>query len=161
MELAGCYPDRVRALALVDSAGLKPRRGLKYKFKIFAHKILKKCGFRGLKGSSDYKKLTPSMKATFVNVVNYDQTPLLKDIAHPTAIFWGREDRETPPYMARRLKKGLRNSEIFWLDGGHYAYADDYNVFIAVLSAFLRTLDKDSGETALVKEKYLSDGEIV
>ena len=42
--LAAYYPERVNKLVLVDSAGVKPRRGIKYYFRITLHKILKKFG---------------------------------------------------------------------------------------------------------------------
>lgn len=138
IEIAANRPNTVRKLVLVDSAGLKPRRGLKYYIKIGLHKILKKLGFKGLSGSADFKVLSPLMKETFKNVVNYDQTPLLKNISCPTAIFWGDEDSETPAYMARRFEKGIADSSIFWLHGGHFAYAEDSAKFITILKAFVK-----------------------
>lgn len=137
MELAAKYPDRVAALALVDSAGIKPRRKPSYYVKVFLHKFLKKLGFKGLSGSSDYSVLSPVMKATFVNVVNYDQTPVLKDIKCPVALFWGRNDTETPPYMAETIKNGVSDAHIFWLEGGHFAYLDDAEKFYVILKSFI------------------------
>lgn len=137
LEIAATHPEIVRSLALVDSAGLKPRRKPSYYLRIYLHKLLVKLGRKGLKGSKDYRVLSPIMKATFKNVVSYDQSGLLDLIKCPTAIFWGRKDRETPPYMAKKFKKGIIGSEIFWLDGGHFAYVDDAEKFIAVLRAFL------------------------
>lgn len=149
MELAAKHADRVRAIVLVDSAGLKPRRGMRYYLRVGIHKLLKKLGFRGLKGASDYRMLTPVMKQTFKNVVNYDQTHLLCNINCPCAIFWGKQDKDTPSYMARKLKRGIKNSELFWLDGGHFAYVDDFNKFYVILFAFLRSLDSQNGEVAV------------
>lgn len=143
MEIAAGHPEFVRSLVLVDSAGIKPKRGLKYYIKVFTHKILKKLGSKGLKGSKDYQVLSPIMKKTFVNVVNYDQTPFLKDIVCPTAIFWGRKDKVTPLYMAKKLNDGISDSEIFYLDGGHFAYIQDDKTFVAVLSAFLENTAKN------------------
>lgn len=59
--IAAKYPEKVEKLVLVDSAGIKPRRGIKYRLKILLHKILKKFG-KGLKGSKDYRALSPVMK---------------------------------------------------------------------------------------------------
>ncbi len=137
IEIASSRPDLVRSLVLVDSAGLKPRRKPSYYLKIYLHKALVRLGFRGLKGSKDYRVLSPVMKETFKNVVSYDQSGLLSEIHCPTAIFWGGKDKVTPPYMAKKLKKGIRGSEIFWLNGGHFAYVDDADVFISILRAFL------------------------
>lgn len=137
MEIAVLRPDLVRSLILVDSAGLKPRRKPSYYVRIYLHKILVRLGGKGLKGSKDYRVLSPVMKETFKNVVSYDQSGILCKIKCPTAIFWGNKDNQTPPYMAKKLKRGIKGSEIFWLGGGHFAYVDDFDKFITVLNAFL------------------------
>ncbi len=136
LQLAATHGDAVEKLALVDSAGIKPRRGLKYYIRVGLHKALKRLGLRGLRGSQDYRKLSPHMRETFKRVVNYDQSGLLNKIECPTAVFWGNKDRETPLYMAKKIKKGIADSEIFLLDGGHFAYADDAKRFLAILHAF-------------------------
>ncbi len=156
LELATFFKERVNALVLIDSAGLKPRRSLAYYFKVFAHKLLKKLGLKGLKGSSDYRALSPIMKRTFVNVVNYDQTYLLPQIECPTAIFWGEGDTETPVYMARKLKKKIKGSQLFMLKGGHFSYADDYATFISILSAFL----KETNSPKTIQDSVEGDGGI-
>lgn len=136
LEIAAAHPERVSALALVDAAGLKPRRKPSYYFRVAAHKILRGLGGKGLAGSSDYRALSPVMKATFVRVVNYDQTPLLPSVKCPTAVFWGRDDGDTPPYMAKKFVRGIRGAHLFYLEGGHFAYLTD-PTFFPVLKAFL------------------------
>ena len=141
MEICAKFPDVAKGLVLVDSAGLKPRRKLSYYLKITLHKLLKKLGFKGLKGSKDYQVLSFIMKETFKKVVQYDQTYLLKDIKVPTAIFWGKYDTETPLYMARKLNKKIEDSSLFLLDGGHFSYIDDYDTFLSILSAFITEVE--------------------
>lgn len=137
IEIAAKYGDIVEKLVLVDSAGLKPRRGLKYYFRVYLHKLLRKLKLKGLKGSSDYSKLSPVMKETFKNVVNYNQKPSLPHINVMTAIFWGRKDSETKPYMARYFNKYIKDSAVFYLMGGHFAYIEDAFTFLTVLKSFL------------------------
>ena len=137
LELAARHPERVRALALVDAAGLKPRRKPSYYLRVAAHKLSKRFGGRGLSGSADYRSLSPVMKGTFVKVVNYDQTPLLGMVKCPTAVFWGKEDGDTPMYMARKFVRGIKDSSLFLLEGGHFAYLHD-PTFFPVLHAFLK-----------------------
>ena len=133
-------------LVLVDSAGIKPRRGIKYRLKILMHKILKKFG-KGLKGSKDYRVLSPVMKKTFQNVVNYDETYLLSDITADTAIFWGDKDKETPLYMARKLNKKIKSSHLFLLtNAGHFSYLDNSGYFLKILSAFIYGNDATFGD---------------
>ncbi|CDE72924.1 hydrolase alpha/beta domain protein [Acidaminococcus sp. CAG:917] len=138
IEIAATKPHLVNKLVLIDSAGIKPRRGIKYYFLVYLHKLLKRLRGRGLSGSMDYAVLSPVMKETFKKVVNYDQTNLLKKISCPTAIFWGKRDKETPGYMARKMRKNIAGSALFYLDGGHYSYIDDYNKFIKIFKAFVQ-----------------------
>lgn len=138
MELASSNQNSTKKLVLIDSAGCKPRRGLKYYFKVLTHKVLKKLGRKGLKGSNDYRVLSPVMRETFKNVVNYFQENQFEYIKCPTAIFWGKSDKETPPYMAKRIARGIKGSQIFWLEGEHFAYMDDFFKFFSILTAFLK-----------------------
>lgn len=136
------FPDRTQRLVLVDSAGLKPRRKPVYYIKVFAHKVLKKLGKKGLKGSSDYQILSPVMKQTFIKVVNCDQTSQLKDIVCPTAVFWGKNDKDTPLYMFAKFKKRIAGAQSFLLDGGHFSYVDDSVRFMLILRAYLKETDR-------------------
>ena len=138
MEIAAKFPDVASGLVIVDSAGIKPRRNPTYYIKIAIHKLMKKLGMKGLKGSNDYRVLSLLMKETFKKVVSYDQSYLLKDISVPTAIFWGKKDKDTPLYMARKLSKNIKDSSLFLLDGGHYAYVDDLEKFVSILTAFVQ-----------------------
>ena len=138
LEIAGKFPDAVNGLVLVDSAGLKPRRKPSYYVKILLHKFLKKLGFRGLQGSRDYRVLSFIMKETFKKVVSYDQTYLLEHINTPTLILWGKNDKETPLYMANKLEKKIKDSKLILLEGGHYAYVEDLANFVKILSAFVK-----------------------
>lgn len=138
MEIAAKFPDVASGLVLVDSAGIKPRRNPTYYIKIAIHKLMKKLGMKGLKGSNDYRVLSLIMKETFKKVVSYDQSYLLKDISVPTAIFWGKKDKDTPLYMAKKLSKNIKDSSLFLLDGGHYAYVDDLEKFVSILTVFVQ-----------------------
>jgi Predicted hydrolases or acyltransferases (alpha/beta hydrolase superfamily) len=137
LELAAKYPERIELLVLVDSAGLRPRRGLRYYLKVFTHKILKRFG-KGLSGSADYRALSPLMKRTFINVVNYNQAYLLKKIKAETAIIWGTHDKVTPWYMAKKFKRKISGSYLFPLtNAGHFSYLDNSAAFVKILSALV------------------------
>ena len=140
-EIAVRCPSVVERLVLIDSAGIKPRRKPSYYIKIALHKILKKFFGKGLRGSSDYAVLSDEMKKTFINVVGYDQRNDICRISQPTAVFWGKKDKETPLYMYRYYLKHVKQSEGFLLDGGHFSYVDDYAKFMAILLAYLKETD--------------------
>ena len=135
--LLASYLQDIKGLVLVDSAGLKPafsfkkwRRKLDYKIRRFFKMDVSNCG------SEDYKKLDSVMKATFKNVVNLYLDNLLPKIQCDSLIVWGRKDKDTPLYMAKRLKKGIKNSGLIILEGGHYSYLDSYGEFLAILDSY-------------------------
>ncbi len=139
MLFAVTYREIVDSLILIDSAGIKPRRGLSYYARISVHRLLKKLGHQGLRGSSDYSMLSDRDKKTFSNIVNLDLTPILADIVVPTLLIWGGRDKATPLYMAKKLKKGIINSDlVVFSRAGHFSYLDEPNATYAVIKYFLR-----------------------
>ena len=130
-------------VCLVDSAGLKPHRGLGYYFKVYKYKIYKKLfpNWKALSkfGSQDYVKLSPIMKQTFVRVVNENSASYAKFISADTLIIWGSKDKETKPYMAKKLNKLIRNSKLVFIEGaGHFSFLDNPNEFVILLDTFLK-----------------------
>lgn len=91
-------------MVLVDSAGIRPARSLRYYIKVYSYKAAKKLfAAPGLKtlgkrvlgrfinkaGSEDYRQSKGSMRQTFVKVINEDLTYLLPKILAPTLLVWG------------------------------------------------------------------------
>lgn len=132
-------------LVLVDSAGIKPKRGLLYYLRVKKYKRLKKKVLKNKLdkkvlenyGSSDYKSLSPVMKASFTMVVNEDLTPLLGLIGCETLIVWGKKDKDTKMYMARILKRKIKKSRLVVYNAGHYSYLERLDKFISDLYEFL------------------------
>lgn len=136
-------------LCLVDSAGILPKRNLKYWLRVNKYKRLKrKAEFNAdLKpklenyGSSDYKILCPVMKQTFINVVNEDLSRLTKFLNVPTIIVWGTKDQETKPYMAKKLHKYIKNSKLIFIkNAGHFSFLEKKEEFVIILDTFLKNL---------------------
>lgn len=132
----------VRGVVLADSAGMRPRRGPRYYLKVGAYKLAKRLGRGAGAGSADYRVLDETMRPVFVRVVNTFLERELPRIHCPVLIVWGRDDRDTPPYMAERLKKGIRDSDIVYLPGGHYSYLDSAAAFYRILTAFAEETEK-------------------
>ncbi len=137
MLLASRNNNKIKGIVLVDSAGLKPRFSIKkfckkisYKFKKLLKMDVSKCG------SADYRKLSGDMRETFKNIVNFHLDYCLEDIKCSTLIIWGKRDKDTPPYMARRLQRRIYNSGLVFLKGGHYSYLDCYGQFLAILNSY-------------------------
>ena len=137
MRLATISPD-VAGLILLDSAGVKPHRGVRYYAKVISYKIGKKLGLSRLpKGSTDYAALGGSMRKTFVNIVNECSEKDAKKISVPTLLVWGSEDADTPLYMCRRLHRLIRDSEEIVIEGaGHFAYLEYAPYVCRIIRAF-------------------------
>lgn len=147
------YPDLIKKIILVDSAGLIPKRTIKYYFKVYTFKTLKfiykKLFFIKDKekrmeifynkfGSTDYKEASGIMRKVFVKVVNQDLKPLLKEIKVPTLLIWGENDTATPLYMGKIMEKEIPDSGLVVLeDAGHFSYLDKFNKFIIIVENFL------------------------
>lgn len=131
--------DWVQSIVLIDSAGLKPRFSLKKAIRVRKFKRAQAAGkdVSGF-GSPDYLALTPPMKHVFVRVVNTHLDEKLSSITCPVLIVWGKKDKETPPYMARRLKRKIKGSVLIYLEGGHFAYVENQLKFNLILAEFTK-----------------------
>ena len=129
----------VHSCILIDSAGLKPKRSIKYKLNLAFYKLNRKLGFRGKdRGSPDYKALPPAMKETFKSIVNTHLDNYTKHIHAPTLIIWGKNDKQTPFYMAKRLNKNIKNSRLEIVEnGGHFPFLDCPLEVFSIIYEFL------------------------
>ena len=140
INFSSVYNERVKNLVLVDSAGIPPRFSIKRFINVTKYKIAKRLGKDTSRfGSSDYRALSPLMKRTFVNIVNYNVLPLLKNIKANTLIISGDLDDQTPLYMAKKLHNRIYNSALIVFEGcGHFAYLEDYLRFVAILKSLFK-----------------------
>ncbi len=132
------YTNMVNKLVLIDSAGLKSRKGFVKWCKVTFYKLAKYFGFYFNFGSKDYNALSPHMKKCFVKIVNKNLKKNAKLIKVPTLIVFGENDKDTPVYMAKKLKKLIKNSELVILkNAGHFSYLDNYYEFKPLLENFI------------------------
>ncbi len=133
--------NKLDALILIDSAGVKPIRTLKYYLKVAIYKARKRLKLSTKRsGSEDYRSLSINMRATFVRVVNEHLDKLLSKITVPTLVLWGKHDKDTPVYMAKKINKCVKNSVLYIMNGGHYSYLDCYNETCMYMENFLCSL---------------------
>ena len=142
--LAVLCKAEVNKVVLVDSAGLKPRRSLGYYFKIWTYKLKKKLGMDVSKyGSCDYKALPANMRKIFNSIVNTHLDDFLPFIKAQTLIIFGENDTTTPVYMAKKLKRKIKNSKLILLPGaGHFCFVDRRLEFLTELKTFLNTKEE-------------------
>lgn len=145
-------PFTVEKAVLLDSAGVKPRRGFSYYMRVYTYKTAKWFfrlpGIRSLFpravenaqkkfGSADYKQASPVMRQSMVMAVNEDLTPLLPHIRVPTLLIWGEDDTATPLSDGKTMEKLIPDAGLVALKGGHYAFADSWGQCSRVLDAFI------------------------
>ena len=148
------YDNLVKKLILIDSAGLIPKRSVKYYFKVYSFKFLKILYTSFLKGdakdkkvekfykrfgSVDYKSSQGIMRQTMVKVINDNLITLLSSIKVPTLLIWGENDEDTPLYMGKLMEERINDSGLIVLKGaGHFSYVDCYEQFKAIIIVFLK-----------------------
>ena len=132
----------VDKLVLTGSAGLKPRRTLKYYFKVLLYKILKHfVNSEKLKnfGSNEYRTLTEIEKQTYVNIVNEHLDNRLKYVKNKTLIIFGENDKDTPLYFAKKLNRKIKSSILYVIRGaGHFCFSTHHQEFNVLVSEFLK-----------------------
>lgn len=140
-------------MVLVDAAGIKPKRSLKYYIKVYSFKTAKKIlpillgkengekaiqAWRGKAGSSDYRNSSPVMRAVMSRCVNEDLKNVMPSIKASTLLIWGENDTATPLSDAQTMEKLIPDAGLVsWPGCGHYSFLDNPGGFRAVIRSFL------------------------
>lgn len=146
-------PLTVKKAILTDSAGIKPKKTFKAKFRGRIYKIGK--GFLSLKpvkamfpkalddlrdrhGSADYKAASPMMRQCLVKIVNEDLTGYLPEIKASTLLIWGVNDDATPLSDGELMEKLIPDAGLVKLENaGHFAFLEQWGTFARVIDSFL------------------------
>lgn len=146
MVYAVKFAKNVEKVVLVDSAGIKPKLKINKLIKFISFHFCKGCVKIGLyskerlalHGSDDWKSLPQNMKGTFVKVIKQDLSSFAKEIKAKTLIVWGKEDKETPLYMAKKLNKLITKSKlVVFENAGHFSYIDKHQEFVDIVNNFI------------------------
>lgn len=151
----------VRAVILVDAAGIRPRHSLKYYLKVYSYKFGRFMAYtllprtkaeavvermRRRRGSSDYANSTPMMRAILSRCVGEDLRHVMPSIKAPTLLVWGENDTATPIGDARIMEKSIADAGLVSFAGcGHYSFLDNPIGFRSVVASFLNSL-KDNAQ---------------
>ena len=148
IRMASSEPTRASRLVLVDSAGIRPRRTLRWYRRVGMAKVASTrpvsavppgtpAHLVGRAGSADYLA-AGAMQPTLVRLVNADLRPYMSGIAVPTLLVWGSEDSDTPLSAAREMERLIPDAGLVVLEGaGHYSYLDQPARFARIVSHFL------------------------
>ena len=143
-----------RKIVLIDSAGLKPKRSMKYYIKVgffktgkfilnllpntkaikeFKEKLLNKVG------SADYKASAPVLKETMKKILNEDQSKMLPNIKCPTLLIWGTLDKDTPISDAKKMEQLIPDCGLVAYPGSsHFSYLENIDNCNRVLNEFFK-----------------------
>ena len=137
--LCAKYPELVSKVVFTDAAGLIKERTLKYYFKVYSYKLLKKLGVKQKNaGSDDYRALSEDMKRVFIRVVNEDLEQYLPQITAPSLLIYGEKDEETPVSFGEKMEKLIPDSGLVVMqNAGHYSFLDDFYTYIKIVRTFL------------------------
>ncbi|MDE6538074.1 MAG: alpha/beta hydrolase [Muribaculaceae bacterium] len=143
----------VKKVVLVDAAGIKPSRSLKYYAKVYSFKTAKKLLpiifgkkkgkeminiWRGKAGSADYRNSSPIMRAVMSICVNEDLKHVMPSIKAPTLLIWGEKDTATPLKDAKTMERLIPDAGLVsFEEAGHYSFLDNPGQFRAVIQSFL------------------------
>jgi pimeloyl-ACP methyl ester carboxylesterase len=151
IKFAAKYPEKVKGLILVSSAGIK-RKNLHrlHRFNLckFAQKFsfvpfypfLRKIFYKYILRKTDYinAEKMPYLKETFKNIIQEDLFPYLSQIKTPTLIIWGEKDKITPLSDAYSMNKEIQNSKLEILKGvGHTPYLEKPEILAQKIKIFV------------------------
>lgn len=147
IAFAARYPEKLKYLVLIDSAGIYhnefPIRLKRFVFCLIAKMSKKITSSEKLRSllykaarETDYKNATPQMRKTMINLISVDLTPQLSKITTPTLIIWGELDKSTPLSDGKLMHKLIKNSKLHIIEGAKHSphYTHTEKVFRTIFS---------------------------
>jgi Predicted hydrolases or acyltransferases (alpha/beta hydrolase superfamily) len=147
------HKTRFKKIILIDSAGIKPKKGFTKLIKQTIYKALKKITYilpSNLKtkysnklisifGSTDFKTISPNIRKSFINIVNTDLTKQIKNIKCDTLILWGENDNDTPLKDAYKFNKLINDSGLVIIkNSSHFPYLENPNYVHRIIFEFIK-----------------------
>lgn len=145
-------PFVIERAALIDSAGILPKKSWEQKLSLRLYKFGRAVmstkvlhflypdaveDMRRRRGSADYNNATPTMRATLVKVVNEDLEPLMSQVKCPTLLIWGDQDTATPLSDAKRMEELIPDAGLVVCEGaGHFSFVEQAPKVNGALEAF-------------------------
>jgi pimeloyl-ACP methyl ester carboxylesterase len=121
------FPEKIKALILVNSAGIKQKWGPKeiliFYLALLGNAFFAKSFLRRFKDKArnlfyrffrdrDYGRAKEQMKETMKKVIEEDLLPVLDKIKVKTFIIWGEKDNIVPLKFGKIFKEKIKNSEL-------------------------------------------------
>jgi pimeloyl-ACP methyl ester carboxylesterase len=148
------FPEKVKKLILVNSAGIKQKLTKKEKIifwlakignALFTPKILVRFKdkarnfFYLFLRHRDYVKANGTMKETIKKILNEDLLPDLPKVKTPTLILWGKRDKLVPVKYAYVFKENIKDSKLkIFSKIGHSPHLEIPEKLAQVISQFFK-----------------------
>lgn len=150
------YPEKIKKLILISSAGIRTEKDFKTKIIFFLSKIGNsifspmplnrfKDGARNFfylfLRNKDYPKAKGIMKETMKKIIEEDLLPLLSQIKTKTILIWGEKDKIIPLKYAKIFKEEIKNSQLILMPKiGHSPHLENSEKLSEII---LKTLKND------------------
>jgi pimeloyl-ACP methyl ester carboxylesterase len=144
----------IQKIILAGSAGIVESAPLLPRLRLSAYKSIRdglyKIGAKALAddlrqrynvryGSSDFQQTSGIMRTTFVNVIQQDLQDYARRVQHPTLMFWGDKDEETPLHFGQTFERIIPDAGLVILEGcGHYSYLEKAEHVAKVMHHFFQ-----------------------
>jgi len=144
------YPEKIKKLILVDSAGIRKKRLKKEIQKAVAHFLNKfsflpfygffrKVAYRTLFRTSDYFLTEGVMKKTYLNVIGEDISDFFSRITVPTLLIWGGKDGVTPLQHAHFIEEQIVGAKLEIIPNvGHNPHRDSPEILVKKIVNFIK-----------------------
>ncbi len=127
IKLASKYPELFDKLLLTGAAGVILKRGVKYRCKVKAYRLVKRL-FPQLAekrfGSAEYRTLSPVMKESYKKIVNEDLRECARKVENSVLLVQGEGDTVTPLKEVNEYLVCLKHAKLIQMSGGHFAFCE-------------------------------------
>jgi len=153
IKLAARHSVIIDKIVLIDSAGIKPRRSLRYWIRLYTYKsarrlsqlpLIRAFSYNAVESmrrrieSVDYRNASEAMRKIMVRIIDEDLTPLLPAISVPVLLIWGEKDTATPLSDGQLMDSLIPDSGLVIFKGaGHWSFIERIRDFMMILSSFL------------------------
>ena len=127
-------------IILTGPAGVIVNRGFAYRCKVRAYRLVKKVAPRFAEsrfGSKEYRSLSPIMKESYKKIVNEDLRKCAGQVCSEVLILQGKKDNVTTEKEAKLYLQSFPKAKLDYLDGGHFAFAENPVAFNLKAEEFL------------------------
>lgn len=144
------YPEKVKKLILVDSAGIRRKRFKKEVQKAIArflnkfsflpfYESVRKIAYRTIFRRSDYLLIEGVMKKTYLNIIKEDISESFSKIKVPTLLIWGGKDKITPLWHARFIQNKIPDAKLQIItDVKHNPHFESPKILVEKITEFLK-----------------------